>query len=215
VWDSGVGIDASQQAAIFEEFKRLPEGARQAQGLGLGLSIVRRIADLLGAPLEVRSRPQRGSVFALSLPLSSELPKRPASRRPAARRRGGYAGLKIIVIDNEPSILSGMRTLLEGWDCICLTAADAGEALSLTEAADPPQLIIADYHLDESDGIGAIALLRSRLGAEIPAILITADRDAALQRRVQLAEIDLLHKPLKPAALRALLARRAALAAAE
>jgi CheY-like chemotaxis protein len=105
--------------------------------------------------------------------------------------------------------------LLEGWDCSCLTAVGGREALALCEAADPPQLIIADYHLDESDGIAAIALLRSRLGIEIPAILITADRDAGLRLRAQLAEIDLLHKPLKPAALRALLARRAALAAAE
>jgi Na+/proline symporter/signal transduction histidine kinase/CheY-like chemotaxis protein len=215
VWDSGVGIHESQQAVIFEEFKRLPEGASQAQGLGLGLSIVRRIADLLEAPLGVRSRPRNGSVFSLSLPATADAPRRQAARRLPARRNGAYAGLKIVVIDNEPSILSGMRTLLEGWGCSCVTAAHAREALSLLGDGDVPQLIIADYHLDEADGIAAIAGLRERFGSAIPAILVTADRDASLLRKVAQADIDLLHKPLKPAALRALLARKAALAAAE
>ncbi len=215
IWDSGVGIHEMHQGAIFEEFKRLPEGARQAQGLGLGLSIVRRIADLLEAPLSVRSRPRRGSVFSLSLPATSEQPERVTPRRLSVRRGGGPNGLRIVVIDNEPSILSGMRTLLEGWGCACLTAAHAREALGLLEGEDAPQLVIADYHLDESDGLAAIEALRGRFGAMIPAILITADRDAGLRRRALQADIDLLHKPLKPAALRALLARKAALAAAE
>ncbi|MFI5013228.1 MAG: NahK/ErcS family hybrid sensor histidine kinase/response regulator [Hyphomicrobiales bacterium] len=215
VWDSGVGIPEAQQTAIFEEFKRLPEGASQAQGLGLGLSIVRRIADLLGAPLEVRSRPQRGSVFSISLPATSALPSRAPPRRISVRRGGGYAGLKILVIDNEPAILSGMRTLLEGWGCVCLTAVHARGALSLLQDEDPPHSIIADYHLDEADGIAAIEAVRGRFGSAIPAILITADRDMGLKRRAAHADIDLMHKPLKPAALRALLSRKAALAAAE
>jgi CheY-like chemotaxis protein len=136
-------------------------------------------------------------------------------RRLPARRGGIYTGLRIVVIDNEPSILSGMRILLEGWGCACVTAADVREALSLLDETGPPQLVIADYHLDDADGIGAIGVLRSRYGSAIPAILVTADRDANLRRKAAQADIDLLHKPLKPAALRALLARKAALAAAE
>jgi CheY-like chemotaxis protein len=119
------------------------------------------------------------------------------------------------VIDNEPSILLGMRTLLEGWGCACLTARHAREALTLFAGEDAPHFVIADYHLDEGDGIDAIEALRGRFGSSLPAILITADRDVALKRKAAQADIDLLHKPLKPAALRALLARKAALAAAE
>ncbi|MBV9567153.1 MAG: PAS-domain containing protein, partial [Hyphomicrobiales bacterium] len=215
VWDSGVGIAEVQQGAIFEEFKRLPEGARQAQGLGLGLSIVRRIADLLATPLEVRSRPGRGSVFRLSLPVTLEAPRRVAPRRLAPGRGGNHDGLRIVVVDNEPSILSGMRLLLEGWGCICILAKNLEGALERLNADGPPHFIIADYHLDEADGLGAIRSLRLRFGAHIPAILITADRDRGLRQKAAAENVDLLHKPLKPAALRALLMRKAALAAAE
>ena len=216
VWDSGVGIAEAQQAAIFEEFKRLPEGALQAQGLGLGLSIVRRIADLLATPLEVRSAPGRGSVFRLSLPATSEMPRRQTPRRIALRQSGGHAGLRIVVIDNEPSILSGMRALLEGWGCVCVVATQAQDAIRRLEEAGAPHFIIADYHLDESNGLAAIAMLRSRFGTHIPAFLITADRDRGLRHKAASDDVDLLHKPLKPAALRALLTRKAAaLAAAE
>ncbi|MBV9112439.1 MAG: PAS-domain containing protein [Hyphomicrobiales bacterium] len=215
VWDSGVGIAEAEQGAIFEEFKRLPEGARQAQGLGLGLSIVRRIADLLDTPLEVRSRPGRGSVFRLSLPITLEAPRRLAPRRLAVGRGGNHAGLRIAVIDNEPSILSGMRTLLEGWGCICILATNVEDALERLVEHGPPHFIIADYHLDRTDGLAGIAMLRGHFGARIPAILITADRDRSLRQKAAAEEVDLLHKPLKPAALRALLTRKAALAAAE
>jgi signal transduction histidine kinase len=215
VWDSGVGIAKAQQDAIFEEFRRLPEGARQAQGLGLGLSIVRRIADLLATPLEVQSEPGHGSLFRLSLPATSEIPRRQAPRR-IAWRGGGHAGLRILVIDNEPAILSGMRALLEGWGCVCIVATGAEEAMRRLEESGAPHFIIGDYHLDESDGLAAIAKLRARFGSAIPAILITADRDRGLRHKAAAEDVDLLHKPVKPAALRALLTRKAAvLAAAE
>jgi CheY-like chemotaxis protein len=176
---------------------------------------VRRIADLLGVPLELRSQPRRGSMFSVSLPITSEQPKRAHPRRIAVRRAGGYAGLRVVVIDNEPSILSGMRTLLEGWGCICATATHARAALSLLEKEGAPHFIIADYHLDDGDGLAAIEVLRQRFGASIPAILVTADRDRELKRLVLEVDVDLLQKPLKPAALRALLTRKAALIAAE
>jgi Na+/proline symporter/signal transduction histidine kinase len=213
VWDTGVGIHESQQGAIFEEFKRLPEGAIQAQGLGLGLSIVKRITGLLDTPLAVRSRPRRGSVFSISLPSTTEAPRRLEARRIAIGRAGSYAGLRILVVDNEPSILTGMRTLLEGWGYRCLTALDCGEAIAAA-AGETPHLIIADYHLGESNGIHVIGTLRKRFGGAIQAILITADRGAEVNRQALDLEIDVLHKPVKPAALRALLMRKAVLAQA-
>ena len=143
------------------------------------------------------------------------MPARHPPRRLQLRRGGGYAGLRILVIDNEPAILAGMRALLEGWGCACDTAAHAREALSRIADEAAPHFVIADYHLDEEDGIAAIGRLRERFGAAMPAILITADRDTSLRRRAAQLDIDLLQKPLKPAALRALLTRMAALAAAE
>ena len=214
IWDSGVGIAAAQQTAIFEEFKRLPEGARQAQGLGLGLSIVRRIADLLATPLEVLSTPGCGSVFRLSLPVTWEAPKRLAPRRFAMGQGLNHEGVRVVVIDNEPSILSGMRTLLEGWGCVCIVARDLEAALKKLDGK-APHFIIADYHLDEGDGLAVIRAMRMRFGTRVPAILITADRDRALRQKSAAEDVDLLPKPLKPAALRALLTRKAALAAAE
>jgi CheY-like chemotaxis protein len=120
-----------------------------------------------------------------------------------------------VVIDNEPAILAGMRTLLEGWGCACLSAMRARDALNQLEKEGTPHFIIADYHLGESDGLAAIAAVRHRFGQSIPAILITADRDRGLKHKAAAVDVDLLHKPLKPAALRALLTRKAALAAAE
>jgi CheY-like chemotaxis protein len=132
------------------------------------------------------------------------------------RESGGHAGLRIVVIDNEPSILSGMRALLEGWGCVCVVATQAQDAMRRLEEAGAPHFIIADYHLDQSNGLAAIAMLRARFGAHIPAFLITADRDRGLRHKAASDDVDLLHKPLKPAALRALLTRKAAaLAAAE
>jgi len=109
-----------------------------------------------------------------------------------------------------------MRTLLSGWGCEVITAGTMEAAREAIADGRPPEVIIADYHLDEGDGLALIAALRNELAAELPAILATADRSPAVREQAARANVHVLNKPLKPAALRALLAQwRASRVAAE
>jgi CheY-like chemotaxis protein len=210
VWDTGLGIPAGQQRQVFEEFRRLEQGARAARGLGLGLSIVERLGRVLGHSVTLRSAPGAGSVFAVAAPLSA------ASAAPSAEVVGAEAslaseplnGLKVLAIDNEPRVLDSMRLLLGKWGCRVATADGLEEARkALMGLEGPPDAIIADYHLDDGDGLTAIAALRQSLGFAAPAILATADRSQEVREAAERADVALLNKPLKPAPLRALLTR--------
>jgi len=208
VIDTGMGIVEEHKARIFEEFHRLDEGARMARGLGLGLSIVDRIGRLLGHPVEVVSRPGKGSRFTVSLPVSAPLPRVGAPAGGALPRATPLEGLLVVCIDNDAAILDGMRTLLEGWQCRVVTSDTAQDAARHIHALGAiPDVLLVDYHLDVGTGMDAVSQLRWRFDADLPAVLITADRspevrDAAAERRM-----NVLHKPLKPAALRALLSQ--------
>jgi CheY-like chemotaxis protein len=114
----------------------------------------------------------------------------------------------VLCVDNEPKILDGMETLLGGWGCRVLKAADIKAALAaVAEAKVTPGGLLVDYHLDSGNGIEAIGALRWRFGQELPAILITADRSPHVRDEARARDIQVLHKPLKPAALRALIAQ--------
>jgi len=115
----------------------------------------------------------------------------------------------VLCIDNEPQILDGMQTLMGGWGCRVITAPDLPSAIAaVTEAQITPDGLLVDYHLDnKGNGIDAIAALRRKFGAELPAILITADRSPLVRDAARANDIQVLNKPLKPAALRALMAQ--------
>ena len=118
------------------------------------------------------------------------------------------AGLHVLAVDNEPRILEGTNHLLTGWGCTATTAADLQEARNQLHEAGTPDVIIADYHLDnDSDGLSLIAALREDYGVALPAILITADRTPEIRQQAMDADVQVLNKPLKPAALRALLSQ--------
>ncbi len=214
VWDTGIGVPEVEQRRIFDEFMRLDAGARAAPGLGLGLSIVERLGRVLAHPISLRSRLAAGSVFAVEAPLGARGPAlaaQPSGGEPILNNEP-LQGLKVLAIDNEPRVLDGMRVLLQKWGC--RVATTDGLAGALASLAVRPDVIIADYHLDEGDGLAAIAALRERLGYLTPAILATADRSPEVRRAAAAAEVALLNKPLKPAPLRAQLARCLALRAA-
>jgi signal transduction histidine kinase/CheY-like chemotaxis protein len=218
VYDTGLGIPASKNQMIFQEFHRLDQGAKVARGLGLGLSIVERIARVLDYKIAVSSALGRGSRFSVGVPLSAVIP--PHRQQPVARDvdRVQLSGIAVLCIDNEPAILDGMQTLLDGWGCRVLKAPHLEAAIALVaEAQTAPHGLLVDYHLDDGNGIAAIAELRRRFGADLPAILITADRSPHVRADARAQGIQLLQKPLKPAALRALLTqwRMRRLAAAE
>lgn len=208
VWDTGVGIPADQQQRIFEEFYQIANPARdRKRGLGLGLTIVDRIARLLDAPLEVRSEPGKGSVFAIEVPLAEE-PVEGLSLRAAKPRSSPLDGLVILAIDDEPLQLSALKALFERWGCKVLTAASRQAALvQLRSGAERPNVILADYRLGEGvTGAEAIRQVNAELGVNVPGVILTGDTDPARLAEAQTSGYLLLHKPVDPEELRDTLA---------
>jgi signal transduction histidine kinase len=218
VYDTGLGIPASKKKIIFREFHRLDEGAKVARGLGLGLSIVQRIGRVLDHKIDLLSVPGRGSRFSVEVPLSSAAPSIQAPREFTTVDRGRLIGTTVLCIDNEPKVLDGMDALLGGWGCRVLKAPDLPTAVeAVTQSQVTPNGLLVDYHLDKGNGLDAIIELRRQFGAELPAILITADRSPHVRDAAREQDVQVLSKPLKPAALRALMAqwRAPRIAAAE
>jgi len=207
VIDTGIGIPAEHHDTIFQEFRRLDEGGRdRGRGMGLGLAIVQRAARMLGLRVKLRSTPGQGSVFRLSLPIA--VPMQQTLPAPAPLRRRSTSGQTVLVIDNEPAILEGMAAMLGGWGCEVTGVRSAADALRAVSAGLCPNLIIADYHLDNGEtGDDAALDVRTRLGSDVPVIVITADRMPELRDKLLAQGFDCLTKPVKPAQLRALLNR--------
>jgi Na+/proline symporter/signal transduction histidine kinase len=208
VLDTGVGIPKSKQRDIFMEFHRLDRGARIARGLGLGLSIVERIARVLGHKVEVTSASGKGSCFSIEMPRGEAAPASLLAGERSLIDSGQLAGITALCIDNEPAILDGMETLLTGWGCTVLKAPDLNTAIAAIDAkGSMPSGLLVDYHLDSGNGIEAVAALRRHLHADLAAILITADRSPRVRAEARAANIQVLNKPIKPASLRAMLAQ--------
>jgi Na+/proline symporter/signal transduction histidine kinase/CheY-like chemotaxis protein len=206
VYDTGLGIPASKKRAIFQEFHRLDQGAKVARGLGLGLSIVERIARVLDHKIAVVSAVGRGSHFSVEVPLAASAPASQHQRVAREVDRVQLSGISVVCIDNDLAILDGMETLLGGWGCRVLKAPGLKPAIAaVAEAKVSPDGLLVDYHLDDGNGITAIVELRRRFGADLTAILITADRSPHVREEARANGIQLLNKPIKPAALRALL----------
>jgi Na+/proline symporter/CheY-like chemotaxis protein len=207
VWDSGPGIEPSQQALVFKEFHRLSATSATERGLGLGLSIVERIGRVLEAPVGLRSVPGKGSVFTVSLRRAPGIARH--QRSPNQRQTvGDIRGLRVLCIDNEVDVLNGMRSLLDGWGCRSVMAASGAEALQrIDEMAGAPSVILADYHLHAGTGVEAVQAISAAVGRSLPVVIITADHSLEVQREVREKGFILLRKPLKAAQLRAILAR--------
>ncbi len=207
VWDTGRGIEADQLQAIFLEFNQLGvQRASERAGVGLGLAIVDRIASMLDYRILVRSQPGRGSVFSIDVPLA-DMPKRlPVTGQTAAAVPGDpLPGRRLLVIDNEASILHSMAALLEQWGCHVLTATDEIAAMAVL-GGQPPELILADYHLDQGlTGWDVAQALRAHFDSQIPLVMITADRSDQCRRELQGFGVPVLNKPVKAGKLRSVL----------
>jgi len=208
VWDSGPGITPEQQKTVFDEFRRgshvSPWGEK---GLGLGLAICERMARILDHRLSVRSWSNRGSVFSIELPRSRPQTPAPPSRQSRSEAAGFAHGLHALCVDNDIAILDGMAALLTRWGVTCDLAATVDEALSASQRRRP-DLILVDYHLDAAlDGLDALAILRKHSSPAPPGALVTADNSPELIARARALGYPLLRKPVKPAALRALIAQ--------
>ncbi len=207
VVDTGIGIPSDKHGAVFGEFQRLDEGARVARGLGLGLSIVERIARVLDHPVTFASEAHHGTRFSIEIPVAPvehiELRSQDVRIDP-----GPIADALVLCMDNDPKILDGMAALLAGWQCETILAADLSAAIAgLRSAGRPANGLIVDYHLDSGNGIEAVTVLRRMFGAATPAALITADRSDAVREQARVLAIQVLNKPLKPASLRAVMSQ--------
>jgi CheY-like chemotaxis protein len=220
IYDTGLGIPFIKRGEIFKEFHRLDQGARIARGLGLGLSIVERIARVLGHGIAIDSTLSGGSHFSVTMPIAKTVTYVTTSTSASASLpgRAPMSGTTVVCIENDRAILDGMKTLLKGWDAHVIASVDPDSAIqAIAEHGGPITGLLVDYHLDRGNGIATIRDIRQRFGDNIPAILITADRSPHVREAARADRIVVLNKPVKPASLRALLGqwRAQQMAAAE
>jgi signal transduction histidine kinase/CheY-like chemotaxis protein len=212
VWDSGIGIAPEHHAAIFKEFYQVGNMERdRGKGLGLGLNIVERTAQLLGHRLQMHSTLGAGTRFSLLVPL---VPLGAAMTAPVPQpveTLNNLAGLVVLVVEDDALAREGLVSLLESWGYVVGVADGLSAALSQLEAGLIPDVIVSDYRLrDEENGIKTIRQLRTKAGWLIPACLMSGDTDAGLMQAATEASLTLLHKPVRPAKLRSLIRHLAA-----
>ena len=204
VVDTGCGIPADERALVFEEFYRgAAETGDGEVGLGLGLSIVRRLAQTLGHGLALHSRPGHGTRISIDLPLAAAAPE--AERRPAPVATT-LTGARVLLVENDAAASAALQRLLRTWDARVEAFRDPAGVAAATAMARPDVMII-DYHLDHGAcGLDVVEALRRTRAWVTPVVVTTADYDAAVERRVAELGAELVHKPIKPSELRALLA---------
>jgi signal transduction histidine kinase/CheY-like chemotaxis protein len=206
VWDTGPGIPADQQQKIFGEFYRMGE-LRQGPGLGLGLAIVERLCRLLGHSIDMSSAMGRGSRFSVTVPLVTAHDQAAGPRQTHQVPNDRFIGKVVVVVDDDPSILDGMSGLLRSWGCRVVTANAGGAAVkSLVDQSSAPDLIVTDYHLpDGQTGLDLIDKLRREFHTDIPAFVISGDTNPEPLHAARAKGLHLLHKPVAPMTLRAML----------
>ncbi|MGE0241993.1 MAG: ATP-binding protein [Parvibaculaceae bacterium] len=207
VWDSGPGIPTDQAKAIFEDFHQLHNEERdRSKGLGLGLAIVRRLADCLGHEVEHSSVLGKGSYFGIVA--------RRGTQKLAHDKRDEYldaagdlAGIRILLIEDDKAASDATALLLRSWKCDVWCARSTEEALGVVgRAKKPPHIIVADYRLPgKLDGVEAIRRVRAELHSAIPAIIVTGESDQNVVREIEQMGFMILRKPVRPAKLRRLI----------
>jgi signal transduction histidine kinase len=207
IWDTGPGIPPDRTADIFREFVRLDTSPAAPQGMGLGLAIVERACALLDHALDLESVPGKGTRFSVTVPVVEATPDSCAPTPDLLGRRPPQLDdMIVIVIENDEDVRAGMISVLEDWGTSPLEARDlAGAVTLIDDIGEAPDVIIADYLLDDGEnGLDAIAALRAAHGP-VPAVLVSADRSTELRLKALEAGVTLLHKPLELHRLRAVL----------
>ena len=212
VYDTGIGIEDKHLQRVFEEYYQVPMADRPRDaGIGLGLSIVSRIARLLSLECTVSSRVGQGSCFSVRVPYGEARGR--ASHIDGwgmdAGRKGGRQALTVVVIDDHADVLQGMAAILGKWGHRAVTATTATNAVVQLIAADlQPDILMSDYHLaDGAKGDRAITEVQKEFDAKAPALIMTSDPDAALRDRLQRRGMTVLAKPINLGKLRAMLDR--------
>lgn len=207
VSDTGVGIPDADQNKVFEEFVQLGNTERDRnQGIGLGLSIVKRLSVLLDVDVNLESRPGQGTTFTARVPMGDPLQCQPTSS--TDHEAGGIAHSPfVLVIDDEEDVCLAVEGLLETWGCIVMTAASGDAALrQLEEIGEVPDMLLSDYRLrDGETGGEVIERINTYLHRDIPAIILTGDIAPDSLQAIKSLGHPMLHKPCEPEALRKLL----------
>lgn len=198
VWDTGIGISASNLDVIFDDFRQLnnPERDRD-RGLGLGLAIAKRKAKLLDHPIKVRSIPGKGSVFSITVPLAT----RPPSAVNVAEGLSedlNLSGVKILCIDDDKVQLKSLKVVMDQWGASSIIALSANEAITKIHQSDfVPDIIVADYRLrDNCTGASAIRNVADVVQKDIPAIILTGDTEPSRIAEATASGYVLVHKPV-------------------
>jgi len=205
VADSGMGIPENECESIFEEYYQLDNPARERQkGLGLGLSIVKLIARLLDAPLNVSSNMGKGSVFSITVPLGNT-----DALHPPVNQRGthetGNEKQTVLLVDDEESVIKSTARLLRMFKMNVHTAENAEEALELISSGLNPDFLVSDFRLPDCDGIDLIRRVRASLGRDLPVIIMSGDIYSEKIKNAELPKFTVLTKPVDPSRLRSLI----------
>lgn len=201
VLDNGIGIAEQDQDIIFQEFRRLKEGAAVGQGIGLGLSIVRRLAAVLDTEVKVRSVSGKGTSFSFAL--EEVAPQQPAAETgPHSKLSDNFAGVTVLCIDNDPQFLSGVKLLIDSWGATTLICEDRDAALGIARTRNDIDLVLCVYELDGTSGIDLIETIR-KSGLECPAAVFTELPESVTDDSANPETLTIIRKPLRPAALRA------------
>jgi signal transduction histidine kinase/ActR/RegA family two-component response regulator len=213
VVDTGAGIADADRRRIFDEFVQLSTAPRRhaaGHGMGLGLAIVRRLCALLGHDVQLASTLHRGSRFSIVVPrVAPSGPEAAAGRSASPPIAVGafFTGRRIVVVDDDPSVIAAMRALFDARGARVTGGEDAAAALAMLRTADgarPPgaDLIVADLRLAEgASGLDAVAALRNALGRQVPALIVSGDTGADARTEVRRAGLRLLAKPVVAATL--------------
>lgn len=206
VIDTGVGIPKQEQGKVFDEYHQVSnEARRRHEGIGLGLSVVKKMCELLELPIHLESTLGMGTTFSITLPAGERhqiAPKISGLVQPMNPSR-------VLVVDDDPMILSAISTLMEDWNCPCIVAECIDEALDILQRSEfSPELILTDYRLGEGvTGIDAIESIRQHMGADIPALIMSGDTDSQLVRDIREKKYYLIQKPVKPLHLQKAMAK--------
>jgi CheY-like chemotaxis protein len=209
VEDTGIGIPPDHLDQIFEEFHQVGNLARdRSQGLGLGLAIVRRIAELLGHRIAVRSQPGEGSTFSIELPLGTEEPAHLRAPEAACLGQDGRGRLAVVV-DDDALVLESLQAILKEWGYEVVSATDTDQAVArIRERSRPPDIVIADYRLHGGrTGTETILAVRALFDQPIPGVILTGETDLQFLHTAAGHDLGIAHKPVTPRQLSRVLDR--------
>jgi signal transduction histidine kinase len=205
VHDTGIGIPADDRNHVFDEFHRLEQDGRGEPGMGLGLSIVKRACAKLEHPIALESEPGRGTVFRIGLRVVASAPTVRRARKVPVPDRDKLRGRSVLIVEDNASMRDGYRLVLnDGWGMHTLTVESTAAACeALAQSGATPDLILADYHLGRNDtGLRTIKAVREICGEELPAIVVTAHRNAGMARSCARLGVRVMEKPMRPEELR-------------